>query len=408
LIARAAIGALLFVPAMTGYADDGVWEWPDYDGSGSNGGSPLFDLINDGAVSGGVARFKATSATHSGDVLYSKTSGTGRAAWFEISNSSNTRSTIYSKTNGGGWAGIFESTKASNSIEALKVLTKGNGRAGLFEISDDDAGNSNAACEGRTNAAGYGVKGLYTPTLNFGYLGGSSYGCYGEHEPSDNYGYLGGASYGAYGFHFASSNYGFLGGSTWGAYGEDESSDNYGFLGHDDFGVYGFAPAAGDFAGKFIGDVDVVGTLSKDAGAFKIDHPLDPANKYLSHSFVESPDMKNIYDGVVTLDVAGEAVVALPDWFEALNGEFRYQLTCIGGFAPVFVAEEIQDNAFVIAGGVPGMKVSWQVTGIRQDAYARAHRIPVEEDKPESERGMFRHPQLYGQPAELQIAANPE
>jgi hypothetical protein len=44
---------------------------------------------------------------------------------------------------------------------------------------------------------------------------------------------------------------------------------------------------------------------------FRIDHPLDPANKYLNHSAVESPDMKNIYDGVVTLDADGEAVVEL-------------------------------------------------------------------------------------------------
>ena len=93
------------------------------------------------------------------------------------------------------------------------------------------------------------------------------------------------------------------------------------------------------------------GTLSKTAGSFKIDHPLDPANKYLYHSFVELPDMKNIYDGVATLDANGAAVVTLPDWFEALNEEFRYQLTCIGGYAPVYIAQEIKDNQFTIAGG---------------------------------------------------------
>ncbi|PKO17907.1 MAG: hypothetical protein CVU38_21650 [Chloroflexi bacterium HGW-Chloroflexi-1] len=91
--------------------------------------------------------------------------------------------------------------------------------------------------------------------------------------------------------------------------------------------------------------------------------------------------MKNIYDGMATLDANGEAVVNLPAWFGALNRDFRYQLTCIGGFAPVYIAEEIQDNQFKIAGGKPDMKVSWQVTGIRQDAYAEQHRIPVEEDK---------------------------
>ncbi|HZS45939.1 MAG TPA: hypothetical protein VFC63_12620, partial [Blastocatellia bacterium] len=63
--------------------------------------------------------------------------------------------------------------------------------------------------------------------------------------------------------------------------------------------------------------VQILGTLSKAAGSFKIDHPLEPDKKYLYHSFVESPDMKNIYDGVVVLDRRGQAVVTLPDWFEA-------------------------------------------------------------------------------------------
>ena len=138
------------------------------------------------------------------------------------------------------------------------------------------------------------------------------------------------------------------------------------------------------------GNLTVNGTLVKSAGSFRIDHPLDPANKYLSHSFVESPDMKNVYDGVVTLDANGETVVEMPEWFEALNKEFRYQLTCIGGFAPVYIAEEIEENRFKIAGGEPGMKISWQITGIRHDAYANAHRIPVEEDKPVGENGGVR------------------
>jgi hypothetical protein len=135
------------------------------------------------------------------------------------------------------------------------------------------------------------------------------------------------------------------------------------------------------------GSVQIDGPLSKPAGSFKIDHPLDPQNKYLYHSFVESPDMKNIYDGVVALGADGTATVELPDWFEALNRNFRYQLTCIGEYAPVYIAEEVQHNRFRIAGGRPGLKVSWQVTGTRHDAYANAHRIPVEEDKPEQERG---------------------
>jgi hypothetical protein len=142
----------------------------------------------------------------------------------------------------------------------------------------------------------------------------------------------------------------------------------------------------------------VHGTLSKSGGSFKIDHPLDPAGKYLSHSFVESPDMKNIYDGVVTLDARGEATIQLPDWCEALNRNFRYQLTAIGAPGPnLYVAQEVKGNTFRIGGGTANMKVSWQLTGIRQDAWANAHRIPVEESKPAAERGYYLHPELFGQ-----------
>jgi hypothetical protein len=172
------------------------------------------------------------------------------------------------------------------------------------------------------------------------------------------------------------------------------------------YGVYGTTAGSGTrYAGYFFGDVSVTGTLSKGGGSFKIDHPLDPENKYLYHSFVESPDMKNIYDGVAVLDEHGTASVALPDWFEALNRDFRYQLTCVGGYAPIYVAEEVNNNQFVIAGGTPGLKVSWQVTGIRQDPFATANRIPVEEDKPAGERGKYLYPAAYGQAEDLGIDA---
>jgi hypothetical protein len=166
-------------------------------------------------------------------------------------------------------------------------------------------------------------------------------------------------------------------------------------------GVWGISSSG--VAGQFSGNVNVTGNISKAGGSFKIDDPVDPSNKYLYHSFVESPDMKNIYDGIVNLDEKGEAVVQLPGWFGVLNRDFRYQLTSIGGFAPVYIAEEVVENHFKIAGGNPGMKVSWMVTGIRQDAWANAHRIPVEEAKPAQERGYYLHPELYGQPAQRSI-----
>jgi trimeric autotransporter adhesin len=113
--------------------------------------------------------------------------------------------------------------------------------------------------------------------------------------------------------------------------------------------------------------------------------------------------MKNVYDGVATLDAKGEAVIQMPEWFGVLNRDFRYQLTCIGGFAPVYIAEELGNNQFKIGGGRTGMRVSWQITGIRQDPWANAHRIPVEQEKEAKLKGFYIHPELYGAPAEKQI-----
>jgi trimeric autotransporter adhesin len=151
--------------------------------------------------------------------------------------------------------------------------------------------------------------------------------------------------------------------------------------------------AAGN--GFYAGNLTVNGTVSKGGGSFKIDDPLDPANKTLSHSFVESPDMMNIYNGNVVTDGHGRATVELPAYFEALNRELRYQLTVIGQFAQAIVVEKVRDNRFVIKTSKPGVEVSWQVTGIRHDAYANAHRIPVEEVKSPDEQGHYLHPELF-------------
>ena len=155
-------------------------------------------------------------------------------------------------------------------------------------------------------------------------------------------------------------------------------------------------------AASFVGGVDIQGNLTKSSGSFKIDHPLDPANRYLSHSFVESPDMMNVYDGNVALGPDGKATVTMPEWFEALNRDFRYQLTPIGAPAPdLYVAKEIAENRFEIAGGPPGLRVSWMVTGVRQDAWANANRVRVEQEKSLAERGTYIHPELFGKPESL-------
>ena len=49
------------------------------------------------------------------------------------------------------------------------------------------------------------------------------------------------------------------------------------------------------------------------------------------------------------------------------------------------------------------MEISWQVTGIRKDAWANANRVVVEEGKQGKERGRYLSPELFGQPKETGI-----
>jgi hypothetical protein len=252
-----------------------------------------------------------------------------------------------------------------------------------------------------------GVSGEVWPTGSRVYFGlhgsanggsGDNHGVKGEASGSGrNYGVKGEA------VGFPGTSYGVHGsGRNYGVYGEATSSST-------NYGVYGISnTSTNNYAGYFSGNVHVTGILSKGGGSFLIDHPLDPENKSLYHSFVESPDMMNIYNGMVILDDDGAAWVELPDWFEALNMDFRYQLTCIGGYAPVYIAEEISTNKFKIAGGKPGLKISWQVTGIRHDPFAEKYRIPVEEDKKLDKIGRYHHPDVYGKSDEWSMHPSPQ
>jgi hypothetical protein len=246
---------------------------------------------------------------------------------------------------------------------------------------------------------GTGVRGRSESNIG---VYGSSYSGIGVDGYSDSYIAVRGWSNSHFGVHGYSDN-------NYGVYAFSNSFDHYALYAGSNFG----------YAAWLDGEVNIRGPLIKPRGQFKIDHPLDPANKYLSHSFVESPDMKNVYDGVVALDDKGEAEIELPDWFSSLNKDFRYQLTAIGAPGPnLYIAEEISDGVtiysnnssssnknsrFKVAGGTSGMKVSWQVTGIRKDPYAKAHPIQVEEDKSAEEQGYYLYPDLYGQPEEKGI-----
>ena len=275
-----------------------------------------------------------------------------------------------------------------------------------------------------TSSGMYGVSGECSGSSGRGIRGyassssGATYGVFGESNSTSGVGVYGSASatngytsgveglssslsgVGVKGRDSLTGNFGYLGTPQQGVYGENATSGAKGSLGSADYGVYG-NDFGGSHAGYFNGPVHVNGTLTKAGGSFLIDHPLDPENRTLSHSFVESPDMMNVYNGNVRTDADGYATVTLPEWFEALNRDFRYQLTVIGQFAQAIVAEKVKDNRFVIRTNLGNVEVSWQVTGIRQDAWANAHRIPVEQDKPDNERGTYLNPEAFGKPAEL-------
>jgi trimeric autotransporter adhesin len=332
---------------------------------------------------------------------------------------------------------IVNANLSASSISAGPMSATASGSAAAVTATDlSTTGVGGVIASSSTGTGVYSTGGSYGVYGDSSYTGvrgtGGSYGVYGNASSIGVYGtgatgvYASGSTTGVYGtaptgvYGYGSTsgvsgqggNYGVWGSGVTGVYGAGDSSGVYGSgSGSGSVGVNGYgysygliAGASSDgWAGWFNGNVDVDGKLSKAGGSFKIDHPLDPANKYLYHSFVESPDMMNIYNGNVTTDAQGNAVVHLPEWFETLNRDFRYQLTVIGQFAQAIVATEIAEGRFSIKTDKPNVKVSWQVTGIRQDAWANANRIPVEEEKPEVERGFYLHPALYGAPEEKGI-----
>jgi len=311
--------------------------------------------------------------------------------------------------------GVFGSSDTYTAIEA-----RSNTGFGIFGSSGTNTG-IHGQSEGGTGVfggtSGSGKAGVHGLNFNPGSkTEGGGPGVLGESLISTGVHGISGRGIGVLGFSGASTGVGVgvyglggnndPGGGGHGVIAEGGHATGAGYRGGDGLiasAGNGSAGAADGRAGIFFGNVEIGGTLTKFGGSFRIDHPLDPANKYLSHSFVESPDMMNIYNGNVTTDSNGDATVTLPDYFSALNRDFRYQLTVIGQFAQSIVADEIADNRFTIKTDKPHVKVSWQVTGIRQDPWANRNRIKVEDEKPVAERGFFLDPELYDQPHEKSL-----
>ena len=307
------------------------------------------------------------------------------------------------------------STVARSDHHHFGQTWTGNSADGLFVQNQQGGGRALSGHATATSYQSIGVEGRSSSTGGRALYGfasatsGDARGVLGLSSSSAGLGVMGealaatGTNWGVYGRAASTAGRGVEGettsttGTTYGVRGLSSSTGGR--------GVYGAAPAPG-LAGYFAGNVNVTGTLSKGAGSFKIDHPLDPGNRYLYHSFVESPDMMNVYNGNVTTDASGSATVELPEWFEALNRDFRYQLTVLGNgaWSRVRVARGVEGNRFVIQTEIPTTEVSWQVTGIRKDPFAEANRIPVEQEKPAGERGLYLHPEAWGRPSEEGVA----
>lgn len=343
-----------------------------------------------------------------------------------------------------GVYGISYSTKGSGvsgvALAASDFTTGVSGRSdsteghGVFGWATADSGANYGGYFQSDSSTGTGVYGFATATS------GVAYGVYGESDSTSGRGVCGeatAASGSTYGGRFESDSTSGRGvhgsataatGSTYGGYFESQSTNGFGLYGRASatsgtiYGVRGVASTvAGGYAVYAAGDMGASGVKP-----FRIDHPDDPANKYLLHYSVESPEVLNMYSGRVTLDGAGQAVVALPHYFAKINKDPRYTLTAVGAAMPMLhVAEEINLTApssvdeatpklvapacyFRIAGGVPGGKVSWEVKALRNDARMRLHGAPVERDKTGRERGRYEHPEYYGQPPEMSVDYDPE
>jgi hypothetical protein len=396
----------------------GVTAGTDLTGGGTSGNVTL--NLNTGALNSTYAQLSAANTFSANQTMNGNLSVAGNVSAGHIGAEISTGSAAilgYDSSSGGavGVAGLSNNGQGvsgtSNTSYGVYGLSSGSwGVYGQSLVSDGVYGvGPNVGVYGSgSSSSGFGVYGNGLTGVA-GISNGNYVGVYGSSSGSGSYGVFGSDSSGT--GVYGSGSYGVYGTGTIGVYGVSTGGSNPGVYAQATGGwavdAYNTSSGTGVLAGSssgwaawFNGNVEVDGNLSKAGGSFKIDHPLDPANKYLYHSFVESPDMMNIYNGNVTTDAQGDATVTLPEWFETLNRDFRYQLTVIGQFAQAMVSTEIADGRFSIKTDKPSVKVSWQVTGIRQDAWANAHRIPVEEEKPGVERGTYLHPELFGAPEE--------
>lgn len=311
--------------------------------------------------------------------LASAASGTTYGAYFQA-NSPNGIG-VYSVTPStvGGTAGYFDHNAVGGyAVFGISRATTGNAIAGYFANQSTDGRAVNGFCDATSGVttAGYFQSSSTSGRAVFGLVSsatGTTYAGRFQTNSSTGRGVSGEAT---------------ASGATDVPYGIRGSCSTLS-LG---YGVYA------------VGDSGASGTKS-----FRIDHPFDPANKYLLHYSSESPFPQNFYNGTVVTDANGYAWVQLPDYFAEINTNFKYQLTVVGKtFAQAIVSEEIADNRFQIHTSKGGVKVSWEVKADRNDLRIRRHRPTDVREKIGPERGKYQHPEYYNLPASMGMDSSPE
>jgi hypothetical protein len=388
----------------------GVWG-ESSDESGVQGLSTNdFGVYGESSTTYGVAGYSTNGGGVSGQSWTAGASGV-----FGRNDTSGSFGVTGWSTNGTGVSAISTNGTAvrgtsTNGMAIYGASTNGMAIQGVSSVSNGVQGNSDSSSAsgvyGQNTGGGYGVAG-YSSTgtgiwgrsdSNIGVLGSSATSLGMEGISSTDTGVWGRSTSGKGVDGMSDSNTGVIG----------RSSSGYGgyFISGSADGLYA-AGGPSARAAYFNGNVRITGACCGMAeGTTQIDDPLDPANKYLNQSFVQSPEMLDIYRGHVTTGPTGEAVVTMPAWFQATNRDFDYQLTVIGQFAQAIVATELKDNTFTIRTDKPNVKVSWQVTGTRNDPYAQQHPISNEQDKPAGEKGYYLHPELYGKGPDRSVDPN--
>jgi len=379
------------------------------DASGT--GIGVYGQVGVSGSTGMAGRFQNTNSANGINTLEVETNGPGdildrtegNASYFTVTNSNSVGAAVHGEVNtifaNFGAAGVFGESKGTGGAggEFYASNAAGNGPA-LIAVSDGSGNGISAnsqdgnGIEATVDGGGNAIYG-WAPSFATGQAG--KFNNFNNTNASDVVSVDNdGAGHGLRVTSASNSSHAAVQGTTTGANGNGviAVANN----GSAAYAVWGTS-TSGE-AGHFSGDVVVVGTLSKSAGTFKIDHPQDPENKYLIHSFVESPDMMNVYNGNVTTDASGVATVELPGYFQAENIDFKYQLTVIGQFAQAIISKEVANNQFEINTDKPGVKVSWQVTGVRNDKYAQKHRIVPEVAKAANEKGYYLNPESFGLP----------